>query len=258
MNWLNLRFAKSSLALFVSTGLMMSLSSFILSSSLLAQTIPKRWESNVYQPKKTIGSPGNLGQGGTRGQVNENTDFTKSVIPIVPENQFGVTVEAYPTFLVYVPPITDTSPTHYLEFVLIDENGYEVYVTRFQAMITERIISISLPASAGLSPLEVGKNYKWLFLKTSDNFAISDYLIAEGEIRRVELENLLIQQLDSALPQNRAKLYAQSEIWYDAIAILADLYRENPNEVRNDWEALLGSVGLDSLAKIPLIGSGSR
>ena len=61
-------------------------------------------------------------------------------------------------------------------------------------------------------------------------------------------------QISTASLQTQARLYAQSEIWYDAVATLAEIYRDNPNDevVATDWKTLLQSVGLDNLKEKPI------
>ena len=50
-------------------------------------------------------------------------------------------------------------------------------------------------------------------------------------------------------------LYAQAGIWYEALATLAELRRSKPNDsvLISAWESLLQSVGLDTVAKEPII-----
>jgi hypothetical protein len=77
----------------------------------------------------------------------------------------GETAAEYPTFFWYMP---ETSAPE-VEFVLQDENDKVVYkVTYTLAKSAEGgtisapgLMSLTLPAFANLSPLEIGKEYKW-------------------------------------------------------------------------------------------------
>jgi len=192
----------------------------IPNSALLAQSIPQKWESNEYQPPAFIGSPKRTVGGATRGPQN--------LTSLIPNNGFGVTTAAYPTFFVYLPAV-DYEFTQYAEFLLLDKNGLEIYKVQFPTKMSDKIIRISLQTHIGMSPLEVGKSYQWKFDLYEDSS--HEYLNkrVEGGITRVELESQLAWMLQNATPRERANLYAENEIWYDALTTSADLYQENPN-----------------------------
>lgn len=105
-----------------------------------------------------------------------------------------------------------------------------------------------------MTPLEVGTNYQWKFNLYEDSS--HEYLNTrvEGGIGRVELESQLAWRLQNATPREKANLYAENEIWYDALTTLADLYQENPNNplVAADWEQLLTAVGLKEIVTASL------
>jgi hypothetical protein len=63
-----------------------------------------------------------------------------------------------------------------------------------------------------------------------------------------------MEQFEAATPIDRIALYAANGLWYDAIATLATLRRESPDNViaTNQWTALLESVGLSEFAGMPL------
>jgi Domain of Unknown Function (DUF928) len=238
----------------IGMGLLTSLS-FLDSSLVFAQKIPPTWSTNSYKPPKNIGKPTDTLPGGVRGG-------TFNVIPVVPrvENSyFGVTLEAYPTFLLYIPQLTPD--TKYAQFSLQDQEGNEIYQTNFVLNVSNQIITISLPDQAGLTPLEINQDYQWNFSIFSDSLRITTAKInSSGLIRRVETPSQLQSQPPNIMtldPESRlvqARLYAESAIWYDTVAKLAQLYREYPDdwEIKQDWEDLLISAQLNSLVKVPL------
>ncbi len=136
----------------------------------------------------------------------------------------------------------------------MDQNGQEIYKVRFPTKMSDSIIRISLPTQIGMTPLEVGKNYQWKFNLYEDSS--HEYLNTrvEGGIARVELESQLAWMLQNATSREKANLYAENEIWYDALTTLADLYEENPNDpvVAADWEQLLTAVGLKEIVTASL------
>jgi hypothetical protein len=80
-------------------------------------------------------------------------------------------------------------------------------------------------------------------------------MVAEGQIERVEPNPNLVAQLKTASPRDRAALYAEAGIWYDAVNSIAQLRRSSPNDtaIAADWAELLKSVGLDTISQKPLI-----
>jgi hypothetical protein len=83
----------------------------------------------------------------------------------------------------------------------------------------------------------------------------STALFVEGKIERIELSPSVSKQLREASSLEKAALYAKAGIWYDTIAILAGLRCSQPNNlaVAVEWEGLLRSVGLDDIAREPLL-----
>jgi hypothetical protein len=236
----------------ITTATITAISLVSLNPIIYSQTIPKNWSNtSTYKPPQNIGRPINTTPGGVRG--GEIVD----VIPVVPEIEkqyFGVTVQPYPTFLVYIPKLN--SNLKYAQFSLKDQEDKEIYKSYFILNTSHQIISISLPNEAGLIPLEIGQDYQWnlsLFTDPVDTTTLK--MIGSGLIRRVEpslqlkYQQPLARTFDKQARINQARLYAESGIWYDSVAMLAQLYREYPRdlEIEQDWETLLQSAKLNHL-----------
>jgi hypothetical protein len=174
------------------------------------------------------------------------------------------TVAGRPTFFIHV---SQTSAQE-AEFILInkkigeDNNGQAVYdedkyiIDQIVALPKNPgIVSISLPADA--AALEVGQLYFWAFQVICDPTDRNKDVMVEGAVQRIELDSTLANQLQQAEPRDRPALYADAGIWTDAVSTLFDLRKANPNDaqLRQDWEDLLKSVGLDTVAQATLIGS---
>lgn len=237
MNWLKstpLKFWLSGLVISPIAGALI----FSFSYPSLAETLPKSSTADAYQPPSGIGRPNAEGvdQGGTRGNKN-------SPLLLTPKDYFGITVSPYPTFLVYIPPNLsgDEKTVKYVEFVLTDGKGEEIYKSDFQLTLSDKIISISLPERSGLASLKVGEDYQWSFSIYDDASRLSENSKAKGAIRRVEIKAELAERLKNVSGLAKAKMYARSGIWYDAVATMAQLYRENPTDpnMKSEWEALL-------------------
>jgi hypothetical protein len=161
------------------------------------------------------------------------------------------TVAPRPTFFVHVSQTSGQKA----EFMLVNEKGEEVYKNNNITLSgSPGIISISLPANA--PALEVGKSYYWSLTAICDDDWAKNPAV-DGWVKRIELNSTLANQLNRAAPRDRPVIYADASIWTDALTALADLRKANPNDsqLRQDWEDLLKSVGLDTVAQATLIGS---
>jgi hypothetical protein len=220
------------------------------STSLFAQSVPKKWESQKYQPPFNLGTPGNLSQGGTRSGSDQ--DLGPRLLPLVPQDHnFGVTTEAYPSFLVYVPEFASQPNVDTLEFLLLDEEGAEVYRARFNVNLENQVLRIDLPKFAGLSPLVEGQNYLWLLEGFTQDFSLSETLFAHGWVRRVAPSESLVETLNTSDDvEAQANAYIREQIWYDAIALLEEDFAEGTasNAVIEQWDALLQSAGVTDVA----------
>ncbi|MGB2925489.1 MAG: DUF928 domain-containing protein [Limnothrix sp.] len=219
-------------------------------TALSAQGIPKKWESQKYQPPFSLGTPGNLSQGGTRSGSPE--DLTPRLLPLVPQDHnFGVTTEAFPSFLVYVPEFASQPNVDTLEFLLLDEEGSEVYRARFNVKLENQVLRVDLPKFAGLSPLEEGKNYLWLLEGFTQDFSLSETLFAHGWVRRVAPSQTLVNSLNNTDDvEVLANAYINEQIWYDAIALLEKDFAKGTasSAVIEQWDALLESAGVTDVA----------
>jgi hypothetical protein len=173
---------------------------------------------------------------------------------LIPDKNLGLTTSATPTLFWYVPENSASAA----EFILTDANDAEIYKARFRVTGEAGIISLSLPESAGLPPLEVGKDYHWSFAlicgstQNSDNSGI---VFTDGWIQRIEADDQLAARLANTVEADRAGVYAEAGIWQDAIATLAEQRRTQPNNsaLTTQWNTLLESVGLTNLSSQPLM-----
>lgn len=223
---------------------------------LLANGIPQRWEANQYQPPAGLGAPTRTTGAGTRSPASSCPVVGKPLTALLPSNHFGATVTAYPSFFVYLPAVSSTTPLP-VEFLLEDASGNEVYKANFQTNGKAGIISLNLPTQAGLAPLEVDQDYKWSFSIICQATERSTDTSVEGGVRRVALNSTLSTQLKQASLQKQVELYAEAEIWQDALTTLVQLRRDYPNDsaIAQSWSKLLTAAGLESLAQASLFTS---
>ncbi|BAY29302.1 hypothetical protein NIES2107_11430 [Nostoc carneum NIES-2107] len=73
-----------------------------------------------------------------------------------------------------------------------------------------------------------------------------------GWIQRVKLSNNLPPQ--QLAERDQVIFYAENGIWYDAITLLAQMRRRQPQTqiLLTDWQTLLGDIGLQEFANKPI------
>lgn len=163
---------------------------------------------------------------------------------LLPFSNIGLTASEYPTFFVGV--------TRYAKngiFTLYDEAGKSIYEMTIPLNENLGVFTINLPKTA--PGLEVGKYYQWSFIAVYDS---TKQGIAEGFISRIKVDSNLQEKLDKATPLERAALYAQNGIWFDTLSTLAVMRQKEPKNAMfvNEWQELLKSEGLESVAQMPL------
>ncbi|MBD1944072.1 DUF928 domain-containing protein [Coleofasciculus sp. FACHB-712] len=209
-------------------------------------------------PPADIGEPGRRFEAGSR-RVCEEMDGQRSMsekklltalVPVYPDYQplnaelvWGATTAEHPTFWFYVP----YQPPFTGEFVLRNKDGKLVYQTNVTLPKTPGVVSLPLPSTA--PPLKVGERYRWYFKIYCK--PQQPPVFVEGWIQRNSVNPALESQLEKATPRDRVALYATNGFWYEALTVASQLRRTDPKAL--DWAALLQSVGLDSIAKEPIV-----
>jgi hypothetical protein len=225
--------------------------------SVVVSAMPTAALAQRFIPRSN-GLPGRREGGGARGcdakvmlPETTSTDIRaqKALMSLAPADQGATTVSAYPTFFWYV--AATTAP---LEFMLMDEQGQELYKTEFKTNGEAGIISLSLPQTANLPPLEVDKPYRWSFALLCDQQDQSANIVMNGWVQRVQPSADLSRQLSTATAEEKSAIYAANGIWHEAIATLAALRHLQPNDatLQAKWNELLASVQLDYWASQPL------
>lgn len=234
-----------------------------LSSRSPSSDLPDRWElrqtttsstptlsnTSAFRPPRSPDAPRpeNRAGGGTRGGDRCSAD-EGIPIALVPESLVGTTTAEYPTIYWYMP--STSAPA--VQFVLRDAGGDRVYEVQYslsdsaEETAASGIMSITLPAFANLSPLEVGEVYSWELALKCDPPDSSQDIVVQGKIQRVAVEPETKRQLQQATPQERLTLYAGKRLWYDTLDTLIELRRDRPEDtdLAAAWDKLLTSVGL--------------
>jgi len=165
--------------------------------------------------------------------------------PLLPPNKFGLTISPYPQFFAYIPKTSAIA----VEFTLENQQGKGIAQKRIALTSTPSIVSFQFQET----PLEVGKDYKWLVSLVCETGDPED-VFAEGIVRRITPESTLTKKLATVSVTEQVHLLAKSGVWYDAIAGLVNLQLSQPNsaDLKTSWQNLLKSTSLENLANAPL------
>ncbi|WP_052672569.1 DUF928 domain-containing protein [Aliterella atlantica] len=208
---------------------------------------------SIYNKQAKGRVPGRRRGGARRGDCPATSTQLTALVPetelstqALPETYVGGSTTAeYPTFWFYVPYSLSADLTG--EFILQDNTGqniYQIASTDFPAAeVSPGIIGISLPST--IAPLKIGKVYKWYFKL---NCGMEAPMYVQGGIERIALNANLAKQLANATPTEQANLYIKNNAWYDAVNVIAKVYRTNPtdNNTKSAWINLLRAIDLES------------
>ena len=206
---------------------------------IAAQAVTSSAKAPVYNPPPR-GAPGGRIGGGTRGV---GADMLVSAL--VPDH-VGRTMNEQPTVYWYL--ARDASDP--VEITLIDQVGTRPLLEhRLAPPVPAGIHAVRL-ADHGVR-LAAGVPYQWSVAIVRDGGRRSRDVISGGFIERVEPPTALGRQLADARPTERASIYAEAGLWYDAIAALSERIEAAPNDtdLRRQRAALLEQVGLREAAE---------
>lgn len=215
------------------------------------ERLPKTGIFAAPPPPQDYGEPGERKSAGSRKCSITSTSDISQLTALVPLYQRegepiagGLTTQSNPTFWFYVP--SQLGPDGSLEFVLQDTQENYIYKIKMTETTVEAgLISISLPTYI---QLQANQTYRWHFLLYCQSKAAP---FISGFIKRVTRPNL-VQQLSTATPREKVRLYGQAGIWYDALTQLADLYRRDPKNdlLKQDWKILMQESQLPEFMEI--------
>jgi len=235
--------------------------SLLLTPLLHLSPAPARSQDNSFFDPPSRGAPKRTATAGSRGSCPVYGE-QQPVTILVPGNDpkdktvtiAASTVAEYPTFLWYIPQF---SGLNQLGFTLLDDHtGEMIYQTILPLPDRAGVMTLKLPESQ--PPLKVGRWYHWvLSVSQSEDpqTVFSSPCFAEAYIGRRPLNSAQQQELnESAINLTDIwNFYAQEIIWYDALATLDQLRRQNPTDssINRKWQATLGLVGLADLSEYP-------
>ncbi|MGV0024465.1 DUF928 domain-containing protein [Phormidesmis priestleyi] len=218
-------------------------------TALAAPTTPRRTRIRykIALPPPT-GNPTQTSGAGSRGQSGGCPAVDIPLTALVPTSidsdfVWGRTLEARPTFWVYVPyALTPQLPAE-LRIKEQDAEGNSSNQTIVRITnAAPGVIGIRLPADKTLATNQL---YYWSFVVLCDSNDASANQFVKAAIQRVAPK-----LATSLAPGQKAALYAESGLWYDAITQLGKMLHDRPQDTHTleDWTTLLTDSGLHRIA----------
>jgi Domain of Unknown Function (DUF928) len=213
-----------------------------------------------FRPKTVLQRPGSRQGAATRGDCAQKDPLMfKAILPTT--NQ-GQTVADYPTFYWY----QANQAFSWMRFELYatqnqQPESFPLYSSTFRIKGgSNQLASLTLPENAGLSPLEVNREYLWKVTLIcskggpEDDIADGSQQSIQGWVTRVASSPTLDSQLVRA--KHPYDAYAAEGLWYDAVHDLATRLQEDPQDEQlvSDWKDLLTemTLGAKSVSPKPL------
>lgn len=197
---------------------------FVLSLVLCSLGVFSISGEALANKKQPSGMPGRRVGAGIRNDIC--LSGPQAQVAIMPNNNIGLTAQAKPTLLFYLPEV---NPDSTIEFVLQDDNHQVLYDKIVPAHSDAGIIRVDLAASDAPDLLP-GQNYRWYFSVICNADDRSQDITAHGWMRRVDDATPVPQ---AAAPENRlqaGKSYARAGLWLDALAEVDKLRRSQATE----------------------------
>jgi Domain of Unknown Function (DUF928) len=192
-----------------------------------------RWQPPPIPPN--LGDPSGRGQGG--GSRGPCRDYA-AASAVLPPAKWGLTTFAYPTVWLNLPK--DLAAQVPVEFVLADSEGKVLF----------KEITDATPMPMGISPfpwpaqapaLQVNQQYRWSIAIYCDAKIPDRPVVIQGAIGRSALPLEAAKRLgQSSDAIDRALVYAEQGVWYDALTTLgmAGRSKGGPEEAIA-WQELL-------------------
>jgi len=242
MSWLS-RDRKSVLILTLSTVLFLSV------LPLYSPPVQAEWVGdkifNLFRRQPKPGRPSGRGRGGGGRDESCVPSNSQPLTALVPKDNLGTTVSAYPTLWFYL-PLGHSETITKARFVLFDQNQRLVLDQKIVLPDAPGIVSVKLPETK--PPLAVGKRYNWFFQVLCDEQERSRNPWVSGWVERVEASSELVRQLETLPESEQYTAYLDHGISQDVLTQLA-LHRSVHAEA---WMSLLDYFELEGVADAPV------
>jgi hypothetical protein len=176
---------------------------------------------------------------GTRGcETNRNV---AQAFLLSPDNHFGETSLARPTLMWYV------ANARFASVTVVEQGVPAPLLEKTLPVPQNGVMQVEMPV--GSPELKPGKDYRMtVTVHCSASRPSNSLAFAQAFISRITPSAELTRQLAGAkTPLERARIYAQQGVWYDAIAAYYQASLTNP-DARDEMLAMLDQVQLSNVA----------
>lgn len=164
---------------------------------------------------------------------------------LAPNDHIGITTSSRIPFLYYTSYQNKMPLSNKIlgRFVLIEVGTPTVLVDQQVKFNKDRINKFDLPKEIELLP---GKQYRWTVSFVCNESSPSANPYAQAVMERIEPPLQFKQKLERSSEGQKASLYEENGIWYDALSSRLKIWEDQPNEQANSesFLKLLTQVGL--------------
>jgi len=190
------------------------------------------------------GLPGRRRGGGTRNPQVTCVQSTNQVLTaLVPANNLGLTIAAYPQIFWFVPPHTAPLMEISLYATNADFQDEELlFLSQFKTSGNKGISHFKVPNAINFVPLEEGEVYHWYVSLICDPNDRSQDVTVSGWIERVPVTPSLAETLDSLKGIDRYTALVGEGLWFDALDTWASLHcsqSADPEIMGSLWKNLV-------------------
>ena len=207
-------------------------------------------QSFGFIPPEDSGQPRTNRAGGRRNRLLcDNATSTPTPTLLIPPSNQGTTTATHPTFLAYLPQTSAQRAFLTLE----DEDNNYLHHTMLGLPNAAGIVSFSISETA--PALEPNKYYKVSLAMICGQFLDPNDPVIEGWIKRIDPTMIPEPRPSQETAFALGAWYARNGIWFDAVDVLADLRKSEPDNLDAiaAWEELLESVELESIQTATLL-----
>lgn len=201
-------------------------------------------ESSIsYKPPADLDAPQTSRGTGSRG-CNDSVPVALTLL--VPSDHIGLSASGHPSFFWHLSEPTSAK----VEFALAEPGVPTPIFTKQMQTSQAGIIELEMPQE--LPELKAGKKYRWSVSVVCNENRRSSDVFAGAWIERVsEPEAIASEVSDPNNERQRALVFAQKGLWYDALNAISQAYEANPNDgsIARDRFLLLEQVGLTEVVE---------
>ena len=183
--------------------------------------------SNVVAHEKDYNNfpTGQQEGGGVRGQVVSCTSDVSYPVPLVPQDTQTLTTLASPKLFF---DASNVERTIALDFLLLDRDDEIVYQNVLKSDRQSGLISLDLVDRYNSNELKTNHSYHWYLVQKCGDRS-NPKIVANGSLRRIELDKKLAVKINKASAIDRIGIYQEANVWHEKLEYIAQLKCSDSN-----------------------------